>query len=70
MHISGEEKQVDIEVVKDWKTELPDIISSFGEEDIFNCDEASLFYKTTSNYSLVLPHDDGIGNKKFRELKP
>ena len=51
MHILGEVKQVDIQVVKDWKTELSEIITSFSEEDIFNCDETSLFYKTTSNYT-------------------
>ena len=38
MYISSEGKQVDIQVVKDWKTELPNIISSFGKEDNFNCD--------------------------------
>ena len=32
--LSSRDQMVDIQVVKDWKTELPDIISSFGEEHI------------------------------------
>ena len=65
--ISGESKSVNIQVVEDWKAQIPDIIGGYSAKDIFNCDESGLFYKTTSQKSLVMPNDGRHGGKKYKE---
>ena len=58
---------MDIQVVNDWKAELPDILSNYEPSDVYNRDETGLFFKTTADGSLVLPGDDGHKSKKIKD---
>jgi len=40
----GEGADVDEEVVDDYKSRIPSIISYKNETEVFNCDETGLFY--------------------------
>ena len=42
--ISGESADVDLDVIENFKKRLPDFISHFKPEDVFNCDETGLSY--------------------------
>lgn len=51
--VVGEEASVRKLDVEKWKNEVwPDIIQSYEEQDIFNADEAGLFYRMTPNQTL------------------
>ena len=50
--ISGESADVDIVVVEDFQERLPDLISQFKPEDVFNCDETGLFYRALPDKTL------------------
>ena len=51
--LSGESSDVNPVVVSDWSQRLGDICKGYAPEDIFNCDETGLFYRTLPNKSLV-----------------
>ena len=59
----GEAANVVQSVVDEWKQSLPQLISSFSPDDIFNCDELGLFFKLTPSRSY------SIKGKSFRTGK-
>ena len=65
--ISGEVKAVDTELVVSWKTVLPTILVDYDPSNVFTYDETGLLFNTTTDRSLILPGDDGNGNKKFKD---
>ena len=65
--VSGEAKSVNLQVVEDWKRQFPEIIAGYSAVDIFNCDESGLFYKITSQKSLVMPNDNRLEARKSKE---
>ena len=65
--ISGEKGCVDGIVVDDWKERLPDLISGYKPDDIYNMDETGLFYRALPDRTLALKGQECIGSKKAKE---
>ena len=65
--ISGESADVDLDVVEDFKKRLPDLISPFKPEDVFNCDETGLFYRALPDKTLERKRQDVKGGKLCKE---
>ena len=51
-------------VLENWEEEFPRIIGSYKPEDIYNLDEAGLYFRATTTKSLVLPKDTAHGIKQ------
>ena len=67
LKISGESADVDLDVVEDFKKRLPDFISHFKPEDVFNCDETGLFYRALPDKTLERNRQDVKGGKLCKE---
>lgn len=62
--VVGEASSVTESVVENWKTKVwPDVIQNYEEKDIFNADEAGLFYKMTPNQTLKFKGEKCSGGK-------
>ena len=55
------------EVVNDWFERLPDILTEFRPEDIYNCDETGLFFRALPDKTLALKSEDAKGGKLAKE---
>ena len=58
---------MNIQVVEEWEAQIPEIIEHYSPVYIFNIDETGIFFKKSSDHSLVLSGDDRTGNKKFKD---
>lgn len=65
--LSGESASVDLSRVDEWKKASSELINSYEEENIFNVDETSLFWKCTPKRSLVFRGERAAGTKKSKE---
>ena len=65
--ISGEKGCVDGIVVDDWKERLPDLISGYKPDDIYNMDETGLFYRDLPDRTLAVKGQECTGGKKAKE---
>lgn len=62
--VCGEAASVCDETVKEWtENTLPDILSQYDPNDVFNCDETGLFYKCLPSKTLALKSDKWAGGK-------
>lgn len=62
--IVGEASSVCPTDVSDWMENVwPEIIRDYAEKDIFNADEAGLFYKLTPNQTLKMKGEKCVGGK-------
>ena len=65
--ISGEKGCVDGIVVDDWKERLPELISGYKPDDIYNMDETGLFYRAVPDRTLAIKGQECTGGKKAKE---
>ena len=67
-NLHGESAEVDQNVCKDWlENMLPGIIKGYRPSDIFNCDEAVIFFRAVNNKSFILPGKAPKGVKALKE---
>lgn len=66
--LHGEAGSVDASVVDSWlRSRLPLLLQEFSPEDIFNCDEAGLFYKCLPDRTHVFKGEKCSGGKMSKE---
>jgi len=66
--IVGEAHGVTNAMVETWQqTTLPNLLSTYAPEDIYNADEMGLFYKMQPNKSMVHSEEDGRGGKRAKD---
>jgi hypothetical protein len=65
--MSGESHDAPMEGIEEFRLRLPEIISEFKQEDIFNCDESSFFYRALPDKTLTLKGQDCKGGKVSKE---
>lgn len=66
--VCGEGKKVDASVVEDWMaTTLPALIEGYEPRDIFNVDEAGLFYNLQPEKSLCFKGEACHGGQKSKQ---
>ena len=65
--ISGEAGGVREETVTSWQEGLPNILSSYSPENIFNMDETGQFFRALPNRSLAEASKQCTGGKKSKE---
>ena len=58
----------DMDVVNDWKVKIESLIADYQPENIPNCDETGLFFRTLPNKTLKLKGEDALAeNSRRRE---
>lgn len=65
--ISGEAGGVREEIVTSWQERLPNILSGYSPENIFNKDETGQFFRALPNRSLAEVSKQCTGGKKSKE---
>ena len=65
--ISGEAGGVREEIVTSWQERLPNILSGYFPENIFNKDETGQFFRALPNRSLAEVSKQCTGGKKSKE---
>ena len=65
--LTGERGSVDQETVSSFKEKLPTLLQGYSPEDIWNCDETGLFFRTVPDRSLSLKGQDPAGRKRSKE---
>lgn len=65
--VCGEAKKADETVVSDWLAKLQSLISGYEPRDVFNADEAGLFFNLQPEKSLCLKGEACQGGKKSKE---
>lgn len=61
--MSGESADVDMEAVNEWYQQLPNILTNYEPEDIFNLDETGLFLSVfQTKHSLTKRRGVTAGN--------
>lgn len=65
--ICGESGAVNLEAATDWKELLKDMISDRDPKNIFNVDEAGLFYQCTPDKSLAFKNEKCTGGKYSKQ---
>ena len=66
-NISGEAGGVREETVTSWQERLPNILSGYSPENIFNMDETGKFFRAPLNRSLAEVSKQCTGGKKSKE---
>lgn len=66
-NISGEAGGVREETVTSWQERLPNILSGYSPENIFNMDETGQFFRAPLNRSLAEVSKQCTGGKKSKE---
>jgi hypothetical protein len=64
--ISGESACGNQNDVNDWTSRLPDIISNYEPQNIFNADETGLFFCAIPDKSLVLKGSQCVSGKRTK----
>ena len=64
---SLEAASVNEETVDDWKSRSPGILEDFNANDVYNCDETSIFFKMMPDRSLIIEKGDCRGGKRSKE---
>lgn len=65
--ICGESADVDCEVVDDYRLRIPDITKDYSPDNIFNCDETALFYRTLPDKTLSVKTAECKGGKLSKD---
>ncbi|XP_037529357.1 tigger transposable element-derived protein 6-like [Rhipicephalus sanguineus] len=66
--ISGESAAVDDSAVQAWlNVNMETMLSKYAERDIYNADEAGVFYNLLPNRTVALPHERCSGRKASKE---
>lgn len=66
--ICGEANSVDLKQVNDWRTgEIAEVIKSYDASDVFNADEAGIFFQLLPNKTLTFKNDKCIGGKNSKQ---
>jgi len=65
--ISGESKEVDLDIINDWKKKLQKICEPYDPRNIFNFDESGLFFKLLPNKTFAFKNETCAGGKKSKE---
>ncbi|XP_049267194.1 tigger transposable element-derived protein 6-like [Rhipicephalus sanguineus] len=65
--VSGEAKKVDESQVSDWLNTLPALISDYAPRNVFNADEAGLFFNLQPERSLCMKGQACHGSQKSKE---
>jgi hypothetical protein len=65
--LQGEARSADKEGAENFRSTFNDLIKKYGEENIFNCDETAIFYKTLSKKSFVEKNESSSGHKMRKE---
>ena len=65
--LCGESAGADLQVAEDWKRKLPDIVSEYAEEDVFNADETGFYYRQLPTRSLIEKGGSCKGGRKSKE---
>lgn len=65
--ISGESADVDQNVVDSYRQRLPDIVSGYSPEDVFNCDETGLYFRALPDKTLSARNQSTKGTKVSKE---
>ena len=66
--LHGEAESVDQDAANDcWENRLPQLLKEFTAENIFNCDEAGLFYRCLPDRTHAFKTEKCAGVKKSRE---
>lgn len=66
-NICGESGSVNLEDAEEWKKLLKDMIADREERDIFNVDEAGLFYQCVPNKTLSFKNEKCSGGKNSKQ---
>jgi hypothetical protein len=61
--VCGESANVNLNVVSEFKSKLPEIVKDFDLKDIFNIDETGLFYRTLPDKTLAKRGEECKGGK-------
>ena len=66
--VSGEEKSVSEEVIRPWlDLTLPELLSQYAPESIYNVDETGLYYKLRPDKTLTFKGEKCSGGKKPKD---
>lgn len=66
--ICGEAGDTPMESVMEWRAgEVTKLISSYSPDDVFNADEAGIFFQLEPNKTLALKGDKCVGGKKSKQ---
>ena len=65
--LSGESAGVDMDAVDSWRRALDDIVQDYNLDDIYNCDETGLLFRTMPTKSYVEKSDNAHGTKGSKE---
>ena len=61
----GEKQDADTDAAKDWTSSvLPELLSKYGPDDIYNADETGLYYRATPDGTLAFKEESVCGSKK------
>ena len=61
--VSGESAGVDPDVVEDYRSRIPDIVTDYAAKDVFNCDESGLYYRALPDRTLSVRGEASKGCK-------
>ena len=67
LRISGESGDVQGPTVDSWKERLPELLSGFASDDIWNIDETGLFWKALPDRGFGVKGSACKGGKKVKE---
>lgn len=66
--ICGESAAVNLELSENWQIHvLPNLISQYNANDIFNADETGVFFKCLPNKTLAFKNENCFGGKNSKE---
>lgn len=65
--ISGESKSVPLQSCEQWKEKLQELLENYEPRNVFNADEAALFFKCTPDKTYTFKGEDCHGGKHSKE---
>lgn len=66
--VVGESASVNMDIIRTWREKtLPDLMSRYRPEDVFNMDETGLFYRLTTDRTLHFKGQKCSGGKQSKE---
>ena len=65
--ICGESADVDLEKVNEFKEKIPGLIVGYSNENIFNCDESGLFFRSLPDTTFAKRGEECKGGKNAKE---
>lgn len=65
--ISGEAANVNLDDVSEWQRKLPNLLSGYLPEDIYNADETGLYYRALPSKTFTFRNEKCTGGKSVKE---